>query len=117
MIKSILTVKIETWIGVVIVGFFAILLGALALSKISEFYNYIDGTNAEYYKEGVLTLSIKNTRQIDKWLKENNLNKYGDSIGAVYIGGSPLFDENTGEEISRFEYIFRKYPDRPWRDE
>jgi hypothetical protein len=49
--------------------------------------------------------------KIDKWLKENDLNRYGDSLKTYYTGGTPLFNETTGESTERFEYIFQKIPD------
>jgi hypothetical protein len=51
---------------------------------------------------------------IDKWLKENQLNFYGDPLDTVYTGGTPLFDETTGTSISRFNYLMEKFPDQPW---
>jgi hypothetical protein len=51
---------------------------------------------------------------IDNWLKENNLNFYGDPFDTVYTGGTPLFDESTGTSISRFSYLMEKFPDQPW---
>jgi len=56
-------------------------------------------------------LSLETKEKIDKWLKENNLNRYGDSLKTYYTGGTPLFNEETGESIERFEYIFQKIPD------
>jgi len=32
----------------------------------------------------------------------------------MYMGGSPLFDETTGEMIDRYEYLLKKFPDIPW---
>lgn len=51
---------------------------------------------------------------IDDWLKENDLNLYGDPWGTMYMGGTPLFDESTGESIPRFNYLMEKFPDQPW---
>lgn len=48
---------------------------------------------------------------IDEWLKKNQLNKYGDAPDAVYAGGTPLFNEQTGETLDRFEYLFKKFPE------
>ena len=49
--------------------------------------------------------------KIDKWFEENNLNRYGDAIGTIYAGGTPLFNEMTGEAKERFQYILEKIPD------
>ncbi|MFH0892420.1 MAG: hypothetical protein V1867_06605 [Candidatus Falkowbacteria bacterium] len=48
---------------------------------------------------------------IDAWLATNGLNRYGDPIGTYYAGGTPLFNEMTGEAIDRFEYILEKRPE------
>ena len=48
---------------------------------------------------------------IDEWLSKNKLNEFGDSLGTMYTGGTPLFDEITGESINRFKYLFEKFPE------
>ena len=52
--------------------------------------------------------------RIDKWIVTNGLNKYGDPADTLYTGGTPLFNEHTGEQIDRYEYIKRQHPDEPW---
>lgn len=61
------------------------------------------------------SLSEIEKEQIESWIIENDLNQYGDSKNRVYTGGTPLFDEKTGETIDKYEYILRKHPDRPWK--
>ena len=63
-----------------------------------------------------LTFNIANPEKllIDSWIEQNNLNQYGDSKDTMYPGGTPLFDERTGERTDRYEYIVKKFPDRPW---
>jgi len=56
------------------------------------------------FKESVLS-------RIELYLQENNLNQYGDPIGTVYTGGTPLFDESTGQIQNRFEYLLAKFPE------
>lgn len=52
------------------------------------------------------------TRQrIDRWIKENNRNEFGDPKNTVYLGGTPLFDERTGRTRDRYEYILEKHPE------
>lgn len=51
---------------------------------------------------------------IECWLKENSLNPYGDPMDTVYAGGTPLFDETTGMYLDPDEYLYQKYPDKPW---
>lgn len=48
---------------------------------------------------------------IDAWLTLNGYNRYGDPITTYYTGGTPLFNEMTGEAIDRFEYILEKHPE------
>lgn len=59
-------------------------------------------------------ISETEKQKIETWIKENDLNQYGDPKNIFYTGGTPLFDEKTGRSIDRYEYIFKKYPDRPW---
>lgn len=49
--------------------------------------------------------------EIDLWLEANGFNRYGDPKDTFYTGGTPLFDEETGETIERFEYILERHPD------
>lgn len=56
-------------------------------------------------------LTKEQKEKIDGWLEGNGFNRYGDEEGIYYTGGTPLFDESTGESIERFEYIFEKHPD------
>ncbi|KKU85814.1 MAG: hypothetical protein UY15_C0021G0010 [Parcubacteria group bacterium GW2011_GWA2_47_9] len=51
---------------------------------------------------------------IETWIIENDLNQYADPKDTVYMGGTPLFDEMTGESIDKYEYILRRHSDRPW---
>lgn len=53
--------------------------------------------------------------QIEKWLRENNLNQYGDPAKSVYTGGTPLFNESSGQTLDLYQYILSKHPDRPWK--
>eukprot|EP00558_Chaetoceros_sp_UNC1202_P010045 CAMPEP_0197241808 /NCGR_PEP_ID=MMETSP1429-20130617/7747_1 /TAXON_ID=49237 /ORGANISM="Chaetoceros sp., Strain UNC1202" /LENGTH=64 /DNA_ID=CAMNT_0042701707 /DNA_START=167 /DNA_END=361 /DNA_ORIENTATION=+ len=52
--------------------------------------------------------------KVDKWLEEQGLNEYGDSQETMYMGGSPLFNEMTGESMERIDYILDKFPNKPW---
>lgn len=52
--------------------------------------------------------------QIEAWLEENNYNQYGDKVDTIYVGGSPLFNESTGEAIKLYDYLIKKYPNKPW---
>jgi len=66
-------------------------------------------------KEGKGGISFEEQQSIEAWIIEIDLNQYGDPKDTVYTGGTPLFDERTGERVDRYEYVLRKHPDRPWR--
>ena len=69
----------------------------------------------EYTKQQIKAIASNLTDEakasIDDWLLENSLNKYGDTKDAMYIGGTPLFDEATGKTRNRFEYILENNPE------
>ncbi|MGC4115693.1 MAG: hypothetical protein QM765_14045 [Myxococcales bacterium] len=54
---------------------------------------------------------------LDRWLKERGLNRYGDRPDTAYPGGTPLFDERTGQTEGRTEHVRRKHPDAPPADD
>lgn len=56
-----------------------------------------------------MTDQIEN--EIDAWLAEQGLNEYGDPQDTMYIGGTPLFNEQTGETKDRYEYILEQNPE------
>jgi len=59
-------------------------------------------------------ISSEESRKIESWIIKNGLNQYGDTVGTVYAGGTPLIDEKTGKTLDRLDYILTKHPDRPW---
>jgi len=59
-------------------------------------------------------ISSEEKELIETWIIKNDLNQYADPKDTVYMGGTPLFDEMTGESIDKYEYILRRHPDRPW---
>ncbi len=48
---------------------------------------------------------------LDRQLQEKGLNPFGDPPDIMYAGGSPLFNEKTGESIPREQYVFSRHPD------
>ncbi|MCY1022820.1 hypothetical protein [Pyxidicoccus sp. MSG2] len=48
---------------------------------------------------------------VDRWLQDHGLDKYGHAEGTMYAGGTPLFDERTGEQKDRMEYVFQRKPE------
>lgn len=59
-------------------------------------------------------ISTEEKALIHEWIKANGLNEFGDKEGTIYLGGTPLFDENTGTQVDLYDYILRQHPDRPW---
>ena len=55
------------------------------------------------------SLTRSQKEKIDKWLDKKSLNRYGDDRTAIYTGGTPLFDEKTGERIDRYVYLLNKF--------
>ncbi len=48
---------------------------------------------------------------VDKWAKDKKLDRYGNAEGTMYAGGTPLFDERTGETRDRLEYFYERQPE------
>ena len=47
---------------------------------------------------------------VDAWLAEHHLDRYGNPPDTVYLGGTPLFNERTGENIRRLDYVYDRQP-------
>jgi hypothetical protein len=48
---------------------------------------------------------------VDVWLAQRDLNQFGDPVGTMYPGGTPLFDERTGRSTDRIDHLLRKHPE------
>lgn len=48
---------------------------------------------------------------IDAKIKKDGLNEFGDPKDTMYMGGTPLFNEMTGDQLDRYQYIIGKHPD------
>jgi hypothetical protein len=59
-------------------------------------------------------LSDEEKKLIQEWILKSDLNEFGDSKDTMYTGGTPLFDESTGQSQDLYEYILKNQPDRPW---
>lgn len=57
---------------------------------------------------GSISEAVK--KRIERWIRDEDRNEYGDPADTVYAGGTPLFDERTGKTRDRFEYILSKHP-------
>lgn len=93
---------------IVLIIFLVLILGIIALIILPK-----EGAEEKLGKEVLISETEK--EQIEAWIEANDLNQYGDPKDTVYTGGTPLFNEKTGQTIDRYEYILRKHPDRPWR--
>ncbi len=79
--------------------------------KVEEGKQKVKEYTKQQIKEIASSLTDEAKTSIDNWLAENSLNKYGDTKDSMYIGGTPLFDEATGEARDRFEYILENNPE------
>lgn len=48
---------------------------------------------------------------VDSWLQKQGLDAYGNPEGSMYAGGTPLFNERTGEQIDRLDFIYKNKPE------
>ena len=113
--KSIFISPIIGMIAVVLIG---ILAGSLILQEFQKYQKILEELQKPLIQKPGLEkpaeISEAEKVKIEAWIKENNLNKYGDPQGMMYTGGTPLFDEKTGKRIDRYDYILRNHPNRPW---
>ncbi|RLN88125.1 hypothetical protein BBJ28_00008096 [Nothophytophthora sp. Chile5] len=100
----------------------------LKVTHITEVENSSSDSGSD--EDDVATVSAANMKQpltmearevspdekaaIETWIQANNLNQFGDEATMMYMGGTPLFDENTGVVLDRYAYILSRHPDQPW---
>lgn len=85
-------------------------------NKGDELVNVMDKENkseAKFNPEPINSGELDSNKKeiINKWLEDNGFNRYGDKLNTMYDGGTPLFNEVTGESIDRFDYILEKRPE------
>jgi len=73
--------------------------------------NWWENQGQDWADQFVAKLTAQGKAKIDEWLASQGLNQYGDSQDIMYTGGTPLFNESTGETISRYSYILQKFPE------
>jgi len=73
--------------------------------------NWWEGQGRSLVDDLVAALTSQGKAKIDQWLKEKDLNEYGDAPGTMYTGGTPLFNEQTGQSMDRYSYLLQKFPD------
>jgi len=59
----------------------------------------------------VANLTDQGKVKIDEWLAKKGLNEYGDKQGTVYTGGTPAFNEQTGQNVDKYLLILQKFPE------
>ena len=64
----------------------------------------------EERKEAAAAAAAHREKCVDTWLLAHDLNEYGDPPDTMYTGGTPLFDERTGERKGRVEHVMTKHP-------
>jgi len=55
--------------------------------------------------------SERETACVDQWLREHKLDQFGNPEGTMYPGGTPLFNEATGERMPRLPYVYGRQPE------
>jgi hypothetical protein len=56
-------------------------------------------------------LSTDQASCADRWLSEHQFDSYGNPKGTNYIGGTPTFDERTGQTIDRWVLVAKNRPE------
>jgi hypothetical protein len=69
------------------------------------------GTGAESMAAGTDAQRQAVLSCVNGWLKNKKLDEFGNPEGTMYAGGSPLFNEATGESKDRLEYVFSRQPE------
>ena len=102
--------KIAVILGLIIL---VLIIGFVILQQTQkESIQYPTGQAKEEGSE----ISLEEKQLIEAWIRENDLNRYGDIKDTAYIGGTPLFNETTGQSIDKYEYILQRHVDRPWKE-
>lgn len=111
-------VKISLW-AIAIVGFAVVIFLYFFISnRFNETTSYDnEATTTGIYldnEQPLLLASAVEQKRILVWIKQNNLNQYGDPITTSYAAGAPLSPNGHKQYVNRFHYIIAKHPDRPW---
>ena len=64
----------------------------------------------ELYGEMTTDLSEFQMKQIDEWILKNDLDQFGNKLGTIYSGGSPL-EGLKGDANDRYHYILDNNPE------
>ncbi|MBT4121772.1 hypothetical protein HOE31_02370, partial [bacterium] len=72
------------------------------IEKTSDWW---EGGAEEYVTSLVNSLTAQGREKIDEYLANKELNEYGDEEGTMYTGGTPLFNEETGVVLEKYEFL------------
>jgi hypothetical protein len=78
------------------------------IEKTSDWW---EGGAEEYVTSLVNSLTAQGREKIDEYLANKELNEYGDEEGTMYTGGTPLFNEETGVVLEKYEFLINKFPE------
>jgi hypothetical protein len=83
------------------------------VGDVVDFVDDVKNTRLELIpsKEVDIEITDEIKSHINRWIVANEFNEYGDPQGTVYLGGTPLFDESTGDTRDRYEYILSHHPE------
>ncbi len=73
--------------------------------------NWWESYGEAWADQFVAKLTAQGKAKIDDWLAKKDLNQYGDKPETNYTGGTPLFNEATGQSIDRYVFLLKKFPD------
>ena len=113
--RSWIEYKISTLVAFSIIFLIIIPAGFLIFKSWENTMNAIEAETQITTSVGTKKITETEEEQIQKWIAAENLNQYGDPEETIYAGGTPLFNELTGEQIDLYDYILERHPDRPWK--
>jgi hypothetical protein len=76
--------------------------------KLNNLWN--DSDTGKSLDDLVNRLTDQGKTKIDEWLAAKGLNQYGDKPDTVYAGGTPAFNEQTGQNVDKYLLILQKFP-------
>lgn len=74
-------------------------------------------SDAKWVRSQLASRPKDEVQNILDWMNRYDLNRYGDPKGTRYAGGTPLFNEGTGETLSLYKYLETKPLGKVWNRE
>ncbi|MCJ8347050.1 hypothetical protein MJH12_16025 [bacterium] len=62
------------------------------------------------FKKESTEVSKEIRKKIDQYIDDHGLNEFGDHKDTMYTGGTPLYDEMTGNSTGRYQHVLKKFP-------